>query len=71
MTSAFIEHRPKTGEPGGGTTHAVVVSGIEIQTFSTQREAAEWAKKQGYSVHVARERHLQNRDVPDHWRSYH
>jgi len=72
MPSAFIEHRPLAKDPRAGTTHHAVVSGgREIQTFKTQRDAAEWAKSQGYHpIHVARERHLQNRDVPDHWRHY-
>jgi hypothetical protein len=72
MAAAFIEHRPLASSPIASTTHhAVVVGGREIQSFKTQRDAAEWAKGQGYRpVHVARERHLQNRDVPDHWRHY-
>lgn len=72
MATAFIEHRPFAGDPKAATTHhAVVVNGKEVKETTTQREAAEWAKSQGYSpVHVARERHLQNRDVPDHWRHY-
>jgi hypothetical protein len=72
MPAAFIEHRPLASNPNAGSTHhAVVVAGREIQTFKTQREAAEWARATGYApLHVARERHLQNRDVPDHWRHY-
>jgi hypothetical protein len=72
MAAAFIEHRPLASNPNAGTTHhAVVVGGHEIQSFKTQREAAEWATARGYKpLHVARERHLQNRDVPDHWRHY-
>jgi len=71
MTSAYIEHRPFATDKNAGTTHhAVVVSGKEIKTFKTQKEAADWAIQQGYTVHVARERHLQNRDRPDHWRRY-
>ncbi len=72
MPAAFIEHRPLASNPKAGTTHhAVVVGGREVQTLKTQRDAAEWAKAHGYRpVHVARERHLQDRDVPDHWRHY-
>jgi hypothetical protein len=72
MAAAYIEHRPLASDPHAGTAHhAVVVNGREIRDFKTQREAAEWAKAQGYTpVHVARERHLQNREVPDHWRHY-
>lgn len=71
MTSAFIEHRPKASDPKAAVTHhVVVVNGKEIHQAKTQKEVADWAKQQGYTVHVARERHLQNRDVPDHWRRY-
>lgn len=72
MTAAYIEHRPLASDPKADSTHhAVVVGSREIQTFKTQREAAEWARNQGYQpIHVARERHLQNRDRPDHWRHY-
>ena len=71
MAAAYIEHRPKASDPKADVTHhAVVVNGSDIHDAKTQREAAEWAKQKGYTVHVARERHLQNRDVPDHWRHY-
>jgi hypothetical protein len=71
VTAAFVEHRPVANDQRAATTHhAVVVNGKEIQTFQTQKEAADWAIKSGYVVHVARERHLQDRDRPDHWRRY-
>jgi hypothetical protein len=72
MSAAYIEHRPLASHAHEGTTHhSVVVDGREIQSFKTQKEAADWAIAQGYKpVHVARERHLQNRDRPDHWRHY-
>jgi hypothetical protein len=47
------------------------VGGREIKEFKTQKEAADWAIAQGYKpVHVARERHLQDRESPGHWRHY-
>jgi hypothetical protein len=72
VSAAFIEHRPRATDPKAATTqHAVVADGKDLKDSKTQREAEEWAKAQGYSpIHVARERHLQNRDVPDHWRQY-
>jgi hypothetical protein len=72
MPAAFIEHRPLASDPRASITHHAVVSGgKEVKSFKTQREAAEWAKAEGYApVHVARERHLQDRDVPDHWRHF-
>jgi hypothetical protein len=72
MSAAYIEHRPLASHAHEGTTHySVVVDGREIQSFKTQKETADWAIAQGYKpVHVARERHLHNRDRPDHWRHY-
>jgi hypothetical protein len=72
VAAAFIEHRPFASSPNTSTTHhAVVAGGRDVKDFKTQKEAHDWAKTQGYSpIHVARERHLQNRDVPDHWRTF-
>ena len=73
MTATFIEHRPLAKDPKAAVSHhAVVAGGKEVKgDFKTQREAAEWAKSQGYApLQVARERHLQDWDVPDHWRHY-
>jgi hypothetical protein len=72
MAAAYIEHRPyASGRHAATTHHAVVSGGREVETFKTQKEAADWAIARGYRpVHVARERHLQNRDIPDHWRQY-
>ena len=72
MAAAYIEHRPLASDKHAGTTHDAVVSGgQEVKTLKTQKEAADWAIAQGYKpVHVARERHLQNRGRPDHWRHY-
>ncbi len=71
MTSAYVEYRPLAAQQSAGVTHhVVIVNGVEVNRFNTQKEAAEWAKRQGYVVHVARERHLQDRDTPAHWRAY-
>lgn len=71
MTSAYVEYRPLSAlQITGVTHHVVIVNGKEVESFKTQEEAAKWAKASGYTVHVARERHLQNRDTPAHWRSY-
>jgi len=40
-----------------------------LATFKTQREAVEWAKKNGHAPHVARVRHLNDKKKPDHWRA--
>jgi hypothetical protein len=72
MAAAFIEHRPKSTDPKSATSHFVIVlaGGKEVGgTFKTQADAKDEACNAGYRpVHVARVRHLQDRDVPDHWR---
>ncbi|MDR3413333.1 MAG: hypothetical protein P4L87_20665 [Formivibrio sp.] len=71
MTHAYIEHRPKSEDNGAAAIgHVVIVDGKQIKTTITQKAAADWALSQGYTVHVARERHLQDRDQPAHWRVY-
>ena len=70
-THAYVEHRPKASDKSTATTHHVVIVDGDIEhTTNTQKEAADWAIEQGYAVHVARERHLQDRDQPAHWREY-
>lgn len=40
-----------------------------IGPFNTQKEAIEKAKKMGHHPLVARVRHLNDKKIPDHWRS--
>jgi hypothetical protein len=40
-----------------------------LKTFKTQKEAIDWAKKEGHHPLVARVRHENNKTKPDHWRS--
>ena len=40
-----------------------------LGTFKTQKEAIDWAKKNGHSPLVARVRHLNDKKIPDHWRA--
>lgn len=70
MTAAYIEHRPKSTDKNATTSHyVIVVNGSEQGNFSTQKSAKDKACADGYRpVHVARVRHLQDRDQPDHWR---
>jgi hypothetical protein len=68
---AYVEHRPLSSNKGAETTrHVVIVDGKEVKTTNTQKEAADWAFSMNFAVHVARERHLQDRDQPAHWRPY-
>ena len=70
MTHAYVEYRPKSDNQMHGVTHhVVIVNETEVKQFATQRDAENWACSQGYTVHVARERHRQDRPNPAHWRT--
>ena len=69
MTNAFVEYRPKSQDQTHGVTHhVVIVNEAEVHKANTQAEAEKWACQKGYTVHVARERHRQDRPTPAHWR---
>jgi hypothetical protein len=70
MAAAYIEHRPLSQNKNEEVSHhVIIVDGKIIESFKTQSAAKDAACKLGYRpVHVARERHLQNRDTPAHWR---
>jgi len=70
MTAAYVEHRPKSTDSQAATTHyTVVVNGKDNGEYKTQQAAKNKACADKYDpVHVARVRHLQDRDKPDHWR---
>ena len=38
-----------------------------LKTFKTQAQAITWAKSEGHSPHVARVRHLNDKEKPDQW----
>jgi len=40
-----------------------------LATFKTQRDAIDWAKKNGHTPHVARVRHLNDKRKAYHWRA--
>jgi hypothetical protein len=72
MSAAFIEHRPHSSSEHHPTSHYVIVSnGVELSIkFETQQSAKKYACNSGYRpVHVARQRHLQDKAQPAHWRS--
>lgn len=72
MSAAFIEHRPHATSEYAATSHyVIIVDGKEVHgNFSTQSSAKNTACSEGYRpVHVARQRHLQDRAQPAHWRS--
>jgi hypothetical protein len=69
MTSAYVEYRPISSEQTHGVTHhVVIVEEAEVHRATTQLAAEKWACEKGYTVHVARQRHLQDRPKPAHWR---
>ena len=71
MANVYIETRPK-GLPHGSRVEDYVVEDHAdhvLQTFKTQREAIDWAHRQGHHPLVARVRHLNDKKVPDHWRA--
>lgn len=70
MAVVYIEARPK-GRPEGSPIDDFVVedhANHVLAAFKTQREAIDWAKRNGHSPHVARVRHLNDKKKPDHWR---
>lgn len=72
MAAAYIEHRPHATSEYEKTSHYVIlVDGKEVNgRFDTQKEAKDSACNSGYRpVLVARQRHLQDRAQPAHWRS--
>ena len=72
MANVFVEARPK------GLSEASAIEGYVVEdhtdnvlgSFKTQQEEAiTWAKGHNHSPVVARVRHLNDKNKPDHWRS--
>ncbi len=71
MANVYIEARPK-GRPEGASINDYVVedhADMVLGTFKTQHEAIAWAKSSKHHPLVARVRHLNNKKIPNHWRS--
>ncbi|MES2275984.1 MAG: hypothetical protein V4592_08175 [Bacteroidota bacterium] len=71
MAAAYVEHRPYASSEYVETSHyVVIVNGSSVGgNFTTQVAAKNYACNNGYRpVHVARQRHLQDRSQPAHWR---
>ena len=69
MVNVYVEARPK-GRPDHSPVDDYVVEDHAdhiLAAFRTQREAVEWARKEGHDPLVARVRHLKKK--PDHWRA--
>jgi hypothetical protein len=71
MGNVYIVARPKGRHEGTAIEDYVIEDYKDrvLKTFKTQAEAITWAKGQGHSPHVARVRHLNDKKIPDHWRS--
>jgi hypothetical protein len=71
MANVYIEARPKARPEGSHIADYVVEDHADhvLSTHKIQREATDWAQKQGHSPLVARVRHLNDKKKPDHWRS--
>lgn len=71
MTHAYVEARPLSKNPGDPITgYVVIANNAIVHQNATQKGAADWSLRNGYSTHVARVRHLQDRAQPAHWRAY-
>jgi hypothetical protein len=71
MSVVYVEARPKGKAEGSPITDYAVEDHADhvLETSKTQKEAIDWAKKNGHSPHVARVRHLNDKKRPDHWRA--
>ena len=72
MAKVYVEPRPKSRDAHAPISHHVVETAgdSELHKSHTQQEAINWAKRQGHNpVMVARERHLTDKRIPDHWRA--
>lgn len=71
MANVYVEARPKGAPEGSHIDDFVVEDHADnvLSTHRTQTEAIQWAKARGHHPLVARVRHLNNKRIPDHWRS--
>ena len=70
MANVFVEARPKGKPAGSPITDYIVEDRADhvLGSFRTQEAATHWARIHGHTPHVARVRHLNDKDKPDHWR---
>ena len=71
MAIVYVEARPKGRADGTRIDDYAVEDHADhiLHTSPTQREAIDWAKRNGHTPHVARVRHLNDKKKPDHWRA--
>jgi len=71
MANVYVEARPKGAAEHTRIDDYVVEDHADsvLSTQRTQADAINWAKARGHHPLVARVRHLNNKRIPDHWRS--
>lgn len=71
MANVYVEPRPRGRAEGSPIDDYVVEDSADhvLKTFGTQKEAIDWAKKEGHHPLVARVRHLNNKKMRDQWRA--
>ena len=71
MANVYIEARPKGRSERSRVKDYVVEDHADhvLQTFKTQREAIDWAHRQGHHPLIARVRHFTDKRIPDHRRA--
>ena len=71
MGNVYVEARPKGRPEGEPISNYAVEDHADhvLHTARTQSDAIDWAKRQGHSPLVARVRHLNDKQKPDHWRA--
>jgi len=71
MANVYIEARPKDRPEGSPITDYVIedINDRVLGSYSTQAQAISVARNAGHHPLVARVRHLNDKRVPDHWRS--
>jgi hypothetical protein len=70
MPNVFIE--PRKGTQGGSSAeeYTVVDEGSRVlAVLKTKGDAIDWARLHGHCPLIARERHLNDKKKPEHWRS--
>lgn len=72
LSSVYIEARPKGRPEFDPITDFVVEDDADrvLGAFDTQMEAILWAKEAGHDAFVTHYRHLNDKNIPEHWRAF-
>ena len=71
MAKVYVEPRPKGRHESDTIDDYVVEDHADhvLATHKTQHEAIQWARSHDHDPFVARVRHLNDKKIPDRWRS--